>query len=702
MVMQLFKLKNMKKNMKKNIYSTFLSSIYIVFVAFTVFGCRKEKDIVAIDGSAQFVFNVSGVNNFTNNTENNKLATKNIAPSQHNSNAVKLNEQINIISSSKESSIINNLDISQPLSGIKNKLASTTPVKSGIKYRILLYNADNNNLIRTVEATVGITESIPVEPGVNYKWYAYSFNSEDGIDPPTMEGGEPLIETLPDKELLWASSGNTAITAETEPTPLSITFEHKVAEFVLEIDIKHLNGKITDLNATFDDDYFYTGSLNVKSGNVISNNTPYLSPTVTHIDFEQLSSVDSTIYRAYLYTTNTPNLGDIKVKINSLTIKLDNDIPKVLHEPSESPKEIRFSFENPAIARSHIASIDLNYVIPSKKILHVAGTHNGDDIKSSFTAQPNLSSNDPSNPLTHRTPYNMLKQVLNFGTEPNSIVYTEGFTHIRCYDDGRLHELLVSEKPDIVIIAFNYVITANDRPALITYLNQGGVVIMMTDSAIDVVYNNNNPWPFEVPPAGKFLDDLFGNPEPEIVLSQNPTYLGGTIFKLNHENKINDRILVGPFGDLRHGHWGSDTYPVVTGNIPIGDGPNEATLYSNPQPDNHPELTLGTSMFKHNSMSFFWIGDGSFLSTAHYASIGWSGGGWGEPFAAYYATNPALGFANPYTALNYDFYPAPKMYGTAGNGILANTTPVYNAPLFANLIAWAIYQAEFFGINSTP
>jgi len=107
-------------------------------------------------------------------------------------------------------------------------------------------------------------------------------------------------------------------------------------------------------------------------------------------------------------------------------------------------------------------------------------------------------------------------------------------------------------------------------------------------------------------------------------------------------------------------------------------------------------------MFKHNSKNFFWIGDGSFLSHVADGHKGWSTGWNAEPFAT-------VNFSvqeNIYDPkFNYTHYPMPKNYGydylnpNIGNVGASYHTMVYNAPLFANLMAWAVYQSEFFGKN---
>lgn len=449
--------------MKKDIYSRLLYSSVVFLTLFTIFSCKKEKEESAIEESAYLVFNVGEMNSFAPSTGKHKASSANTqATNNTEASLLKLNKKVSLAYSSKAAPIETRMETGNYSSPrIKAKAASTTPVRGGIKYRILLYDATTNELIKNVEATVGITESIPVQVGTSYKWYAYSYNGQENIPPPTIVNSQPIIATLPDKELIWASSGETPITAAAVLLPLTINFEHKVAEFILEIDTKNLFGKITGINATFVEDYFHTGTLNIQSGVVTTESTPYTSPIISEIDFEPLSQFDSTVFRAKIYTSNEQRIGNIKVKINSLSIKFDNGITQDLLTAANPAKEVEFIFTNPSIAKSHVASIDLRYNIPTKTILHVTGTNHDDDRKWAFAAQPyerDLTAPWSAQPEANRAPFNMIKEPRNFGNLPSSLVHTTGFNHLRCLNDGSLDTKLALE-PDIVILPFTIPLT---------------------------------------------------------------------------------------------------------------------------------------------------------------------------------------------------------------------------------------------------
>ena len=683
--------------MKKNRYSQFLNSGLIVLTLLMSFGCKKEMDSSSVDGTAQLLFNVSGVNTLAANNGNNKLSISKVASAQPSSNYMNLSDQVGVMYSAHE--VYNDIPLanSSSASKINGKMAAltTSPVDNGIKYRILVYNNDTGVLVNVVDATVGVTASVSVEAGVNYMWYAYSYNATDGLLPLVFNGGDPILDVLPNNEILWAQSAS-PVTATALPIDLTINFMHKVAELAIEIKTDNLYGALEEITATFDEDYFYAGILNIKTGTLTRSTSAFDSPVLTIGDFKAVSSADSTTYRAYIYTAHETPLTNIKLIIKSLKIKMDNGESKVLLTTSQTPKEIVFNFQTPAIDKSHVASVDLRYTIATKKILHVTGKGNNDYEKFAFAAQPTTTGGRP--------PYMMLKEERNFGTASNSIVTTGGFTHMTVLDEvikvagaSLVRDALVSFQPDIVIITLYYTMTNDDITALSNYLNKGGVVIMFVDNA------TNNAG--ELASRQLFINTVFGTGT-AINLVQSPHYGAGSLFRMNHESAINDRIINGPFGNLSGQFWGQDTHAaLIAEGLPVGSGPNQATVYSDPKAANVDQQPTGHVMFKHNTKNLFWIGNSSFLSTSAGRTVGgWTNGDLREPFATVDLSLSQFNTEN--LDRNYTYYPMPKRYGYTAFGVGYNATPesmVYNAPLFANLMAWALYQSEFFGIrNNIP
>lgn len=687
--------------MKRNTYIHIFFSAIILTLIVSFSACRKEQELISKETSgAKFIFNVS---NHIGSANKNKLASS--MPLTSISNPLDVNSKsflsmknnVNLIADEKESSSRN--DILKTKSKIDKKIASNSPVHLYTHYKLLIYNITKDTLEKIIDAEADRNLVIDVIQGDEYKWYAYSYNTQGLIDTITMKNDIPTSRTLLDKEFLWASSVS-SITATNQPISLEIVFDHKVAEVILEIDIKDLHGTIADLNIEFEDpNYFNTASINLLTGEP-SDIQNHSVETLTLEDFEYDISSDSTILRATFYTAVPLNkIENLKVNIKKITVLHDNNKINYLHKLADDAREVQFAFSSPHVSKSHVASMQFKYAIPTKRILHVIGYEvNDDDEHWGFAAQPR------SRDLTDWTyvannefaPLNMIKQPLNFGNLTNSIVHTGGFTHVRCVHNELATKLTVAgEIPDIVIISVYYFLRPEDIVALKTYLDNGGVVIMMTDSATPL---NASSRPNEVHAVEAFFQSFFNNTAIELDYGTNSTrYYGPLMFQLDHEHSIRDRIINGPFGDLEGKYWGNDSYAVVQAiNLPIGTGDNQVTVYSNPRSANSALPALGVSMFKHNSKNFFWIGDGSFLAHPNRWASGWSGGWNAEPFATVSASQ-----SNPNPGPNYVHYPVSKRYGVDYGGVGYNFgAEVYNAPLFANLMAWALYQAEFFGRSS--
>lgn len=294
---------------------------------------------------------------------------------------------------------------------------------------------------------------------------------------------------------------------------------------------------------------------------------------------------------------------------------------------------------------STTCNVEVIVVIPLKTIVHVSK-----NLDYGFAAG-------------QKAAFNLLNSDANFGTSATSIVKAEGFQHKMITSDGALiSELNASVKPDIIIIAVHYIISAAERTALTNYLNNGGVLILMTDAANGTA---------EINPHLNLLRDVFATPS----ITSSPIYSAGAVYPLVNQN---DEILNGPFGDIRGKFWGEDS----SSSIMMKDIPASAvSIFAGASAINSTTTNNGVTMFKHNSLNLFWIGDGGFL-------------------ANFYANGEYPGFVVQPFVTDANNFPLPKNYGYAGNGFTAGSLPVYNSVLFANLMAWALERAEFNGINT--
>ncbi|WPO90799.1 hypothetical protein [Chryseobacterium sp. HR92] len=292
---------------------------------------------------------------------------------------------------------------------------------------------------------------------------------------------------------------------------------------------------------------------------------------------------------------------------------------------------------------STTCSVNVVVVIPKKTVLHI-----GLETAYGYSAYTGPSRNLMDSPT-------------NFGATASSIVKYEGFTHISLGNSpssGALQTAL-NNKPDIVIIGYNYTPNATDAGYIASYLNKKGVVIALTD---------------DTGTAQNLFRGIFSDP----TISTSYGGGAGSVYALTNSD---DPILNGPFGDVRGKNWGEDASTTVSvSGLTSGFVP-----YSYAQPINNTTTRTGISGLRNTSLNFIWFGDGGFLSNEN-------------ANGNQYASNTIEPFVAPSSG---GYFPVQKSsYGYAGNGYATGSMQVQNSILFANMIAWAVKQAEFSGINT--
>jgi len=281
--------------------------------------------------------------------------------------------------------------------------------------------------------------------------------------------------------------------------------------------------------------------------------------------------------------------------------------------------------------------------IPVKKILHIGAE----------TAYGYSAYTGPSRSL--------MDSPTNFGTTAASIVKSGGYSHTSLGSNPSNATLLtaLNTKPDIVIIGYPYTPDATAAGYIANYLNNKGVVIAFED---------------DTPSSQNVMRAIFSDP----TISSSYGGGAGSVYALVNTN---DPILNGPFGDVRGKNWGEDASTTVN----ISGLTSGFIPYSYAQPINSTTSRTGISGLRHASLNFIWFGDGGFLSNEN-ANGNQFNSNTIEPFAA-----PSSG----------GYFPVQKTaYGYAGNGYSAGGMQVQNSILFANMLAWAIKQAETNGINT--
>lgn len=346
-------------------------------------------------------------------------------------------------------------------------------------------------------------------------------------------------------------------------------------------------------------------------------------------------------------------------------------------------------------------------VIPKKKVLALASS-------SSFGY--NIS-------LTSTGSHKMFTEPSNFGVEEESIIKYEGtdfanhnspyhsayttsdaYNQINVIRKGLLEET-DGNKIDIVVIAYNLYIHPDLAQVLAEFVNQKGVLI---------VFNEGNGYVdtgIEYPRGSitNLMKAIWSDKNttiPDFGYSRRVNYDGdgdsypGAVYKLED---VNDEILNGPFGDARGKHWGEDaSWARAVKNIPMEDiivYSRAANMMLTDSEQNSATKDMITG-FRHKTKNFIFFGDGGFNSSTNSNGKHWHDvpeSSTTPPLLERRTTLPL--FWKNEGGKNFISIPKPG-YGER-KAINRDRTrfDVYNSIIYANIMAWVVYQAEVNGIN---
>ncbi|MDR2911016.1 MAG: fimbrillin family protein [Bacteroidales bacterium] len=250
----------------------------------------------------------------------------------------------------------------------------------------------------------------------------------------------------------------------------------------------------------------------------------------------------------------------------------------------------------------------------------------------------------------------------NFGTNANSAVKIERYSPAQTFDHTVLStgkgvyisqyiKEMFDNKPDIVFTGYD--LAVNDPVTVagyvMNYLRNDGVLVLALEHHT-------------------FALRIFQAMYP------GRTIMTGGVDEWDFQiaNTVNDEITNGPFGDIRGRYWGND---VNTECAVRGLPEDEIVVYSRTQYGD-------PIMFRHKNYNLFFIGDGGAFANLR------GGTGSTAGTAGSTETHP-LAFDN-------NFKPITRTGWRTANG----NGSVENSRLFANIMAWAVKQAEYKGINT--
>lgn len=656
---------------------------FLLFFLVAFVGCTKKSEEVYVNGEPTLVFNVS----LFEQTEQvvTKASISSTNPNNQGAKAIlegdfKSIDGFSFAVDAEQTSINSTYGQNQSVSLLKRgdskNIAATSPMTAGYTYRVLLYRSDNNTLFKSFLAKSGEAFAIEVPKGVNFTWYAYSYNDDLDIPEPASLTN-PMVETSVNRDFMYAS-GNVSVLStpvgQYNNYPINIVFKHKVTQVKLKLDATDLTivSNIQRFKLDFaQDDYFKKGVFSIKE-NTMSNST--VVPTAVAID---TGAVQGDIYEKSFYTVDASNLTQYVVNVKNLQVNFflaNNGAGKVLdlatYDPVNPPK-FTFKYQSPQVGQSLVGKFSFVYTLQSRKIYHVS---NSTDYAYSLQRGPG---------------WQMLRNLKNFGNLPESIVkmmpYNSQNPQLGVWQGGGLNNsadaywfnanttarlnvlkndlLDVNARPDILIIGFNQSSFPAGLPeAIISYVNAGGVLIWFNE--------------FNTAGVNTVLNGIFDYPAVpmEAIAGTN----AGSMYPLL-VTPDNDRVLNGPFGDARGKLWGEDastTYGVR--NLPL----DKAIVYSYAQAINRPinsQYATMPTMFKHKGKNFFYLGDGGLVS--------YNGG-----------TSATI---CPFDYDPVSGKPLPKLYGNAyaSRGYAARSQYAYNGVIAGNVVLWAAAIAEFSGVR---
>ncbi len=309
-------------------------------------------------------------------------------------------------------------------------------------------------------------------------------------------------------------------------------------------------------------------------------------------------------------------------------------------------------------SKDGVATCDIKVIacIKKKKYLSIGGDNVG------YTLGPNtLGLAD-----IERSPvWAMFSDPTNFGALEESVFKIESvdasdFIPNAGYGDNEginvltadvLRDLLMVQKPDICFLGYYNSAgwTPEKTQVFKDYLEAGGIVIANCQLASA---------------AKSLFDGIFNLPS--LISNQRSGY----VFTITGNN--DDTVINGPFGNVRGKYWGTDAGDLSTlSNVPS----DQFYIYSSGPDAQGGDVGISeVSMARHRSLNFFYCGEGAW-------------------YAGYYDNTPRNTISPFWIDLNTHKPIDKPNYG------YTSTRTVSNSTLMANLLSWALTEAEFNGIN---
>lgn len=311
--------------------SWFHSILSIVAIALLATSCSTDKDIN--EGGGNLQINLKGIEEYVDAGKLGKLASTNTINVEETSQIQYLKgfdvistTDFPIIDSDIPSSKIASIEIPKSI----NKVATTTPLGSNVKYKLLFYNANDNSLVGDAYDITGNQSPQIRLPLGEYKWVAYTFNTTDNL--PALTGNLLSATDLGNKTFYYAQ-GN--VTVGNGDNYLNLSFKPMTSKFVVTLNTLGMFGAInneTKVKLVYGDDNTplktRVSAFDILSGEYRDNGTEFIeleqgawSEPIYGSSGGAVMEAEFSVYSDF--PTNIP-ANSLKVVLSPLTINMDS------------------------------------------------------------------------------------------------------------------------------------------------------------------------------------------------------------------------------------------------------------------------------------------------------------------------------------------------------------------------------------------
>ena len=208
---------------------------------------------------------------------------------------------------------------------------TNTPMITGTKYRLLIYDAASNTLIKNVDATSGTNPNIQVDAGKQYKWYIISTNDNST---PSVNTSTGIVSaaSLANKDVLW---NHGVIDAQYGQNNMSIVLKRNTARIQLDLDTRGMFGTVnnttsvevgTGTGSAFSS-IIKTGDLNVLTGQYSNLQNVSAVTGGNMINKAGAGGAAGATKTATFYTVSSISVpaNNLRIRLNQLDLNMDDN-----------------------------------------------------------------------------------------------------------------------------------------------------------------------------------------------------------------------------------------------------------------------------------------------------------------------------------------------------------------------------------------